>query len=64
MGAWNFLSNKISELLTDKQKLYCVSRPEGASPAVGSGKMSNQQQIELVKRSIRCYKYFGGINFF
>ena len=51
MGAWNFLSNKISELLTDKQKLYCVSRPEGASPAVGSGKMSNQQQIELVREA-------------
>jgi 2-oxoglutarate dehydrogenase E1 component len=51
MGAWNFLSGRISELLSDSQKLICVSRPEGASPAVGSGKLSNQQQIELVENA-------------
>lgn len=47
MGAWNFLSNRLLELLNN-QTLSCVSRPEGASPAVGSAKVSNQQQIELV----------------
>lgn len=48
MGAWNFLSNRILELLNDKQKLNCISRPEGASPAVGSAKLSNKQQVDLV----------------
>ena len=51
MGAWNFLTNRISELLTKNIKLNCVSRPEGASPAVGSGKLSSQQQINLVQEA-------------
>ena len=53
MGAWNFLSGRISELISDNQKLLCVSRPEGASPAVGSGKLSNQQQVNLVEEAFR-----------
>jgi 2-oxoglutarate dehydrogenase E1 component len=48
MGAWNFLNARIRELISEKQKLICVSRPEGASPAVGSGRLSNQQQADLV----------------
>ena len=51
MGAWNFLNVRIKELLSEKQKLLCVSRPEGASPAVGSGKLSNQQQVNLIKQA-------------
>ena len=51
MGAWNFLQGKIGELINDNQKLICVSRPEGASPAVGSGKLSNQQQVNLVEQA-------------
>jgi 2-oxoglutarate dehydrogenase E1 component len=51
MGAWNFLQNRILEIISDKQKLQCISRPEGASPAVGSAKLSNQQQIDLVKEA-------------
>ena len=51
MGAWNFLQNRILEIISDKQKLHCISRPEGASPAVGSAKLSNQQQIDLVKEA-------------
>lgn len=51
MGAWTFLSNRIQELLSVNQKLLCISRPEGASPAVGSAKVSNQQQIQIVKEA-------------
>jgi 2-oxoglutarate dehydrogenase E1 component len=51
MGAWNFLNARIRELISEKQKLICVSRPEGASPAVGSGKLSNQQQVNLVEHA-------------
>jgi|WetSurMetagenome_2_1015567.scaffolds.fasta_scaffold06340_4 multifunctional 2-oxoglutarate metabolism enzyme len=51
MGAWSYLRDKIREIILDNQKLLCISRPEGASPAVGSAKLSNQQQIELIKES-------------
>ncbi|HMN23303.1 MAG TPA: multifunctional oxoglutarate decarboxylase/oxoglutarate dehydrogenase thiamine pyrophosphate-binding subunit/dihydrolipoyllysine-residue succinyltransferase subunit, partial [Ignavibacteriaceae bacterium] len=52
MGAWHFLSEKLKEVLTPKQKLTCISRPEGASPAVGSAKISNQQQVKLVREAL------------
>lgn len=48
MGAWNFLNQKIAELLSDKQSFHCTSRPEAASSAVGSARISNQLQVELV----------------
>jgi len=54
MGAWNFLSGRIGELISNNQKLICVSRPEGASPAVGSGKLSNQQQVNLVEEAFKA----------
>jgi 2-oxoglutarate dehydrogenase E1 component len=53
MGAWNFLQGRISELTSGNQKLICVSRPEGASPAVGSGKLSAKQQINLVEEAFK-----------
>ncbi len=51
MGAWNFLYQKISELLSDKQLFYSTSRPEAASSAVGSARISNQLQVELIKEA-------------
>ncbi len=51
MGAWSFLSGRISDLISDNQKLLCVSRPESASPANGSARISNQQQVDLVKKA-------------
>lgn len=48
MGAWNFLWHRLTELLLPEQKLFCSSRPESASPAVGSQKISNQQQKYLI----------------
>ncbi|MCU0344674.1 MAG: multifunctional oxoglutarate decarboxylase/oxoglutarate dehydrogenase thiamine pyrophosphate-binding subunit/dihydrolipoyllysine-residue succinyltransferase subunit [Ignavibacterium sp.] len=51
MGGWNFISNRISNLISANQELICVSRPEGASPAVGSAKLSNQQQIHIIEQS-------------
>ena len=51
MGAWDFLFTRISDLISNSQKLICVSRPEAASPAVGSGKLSYQQQVQLVKEA-------------
>jgi 2-oxoglutarate dehydrogenase E1 component len=48
MGAWNFLYPKLNELIQSGQKLFCSSRPDSASPAVGSQKISNQQQKYLI----------------
>ena len=53
MGAWNFLSGRISEIISDQQKLLCISRPESASPAVGSGKISNQQQVDIIEAAFQ-----------
>ncbi len=53
MGAWNFLSPRLSEDLHGKQNLSYIGRPEGASPAVGSAKISRQQQMELVEEAFK-----------
>jgi 2-oxoglutarate decarboxylase len=53
MGAWNFLSDKISEIISENQLLICISRPESASPADGSAKISTQQQNRLVKEAFQ-----------
>ena len=49
MGAWNFLRNRLRNDLPEKCELSYVGRPESASPAVGSYKISIQQQKKLVK---------------
>ncbi|NCS90219.1 MAG: hypothetical protein AUK34_05130 [Ignavibacteria bacterium CG2_30_36_16] len=53
MGAWNFLASRLSESLSGGQKLYYSGRPESASPAVGSLRISVQQQKDLVERAFR-----------
>ncbi len=51
MGAWNFLWHRLQENSLPDQKVYYAGRPESASPAVGSAKISNQQQEELIKNA-------------
>jgi 2-oxoglutarate dehydrogenase E1 component len=51
MGAWNFLYHRLRSDLPDKCELDYAGRPESASPAVGSYKISIQQQKKLVKDS-------------
>ncbi len=53
MGAWHFLYPRISDDLGKGQKLTYSGRPEGASPAVGSAKISGQQQKELVEEAFK-----------
>lgn len=53
MGAWNFLSTRLEEIKTSKQKLHCISRPESASPAVGSARITMQQQEQLIKEAFQ-----------
>jgi 2-oxoglutarate dehydrogenase E1 component len=49
MGAWNFLYHRLRNDLPKYCELDYSGRPESASPAVGSYKISMQQQKHLVK---------------
>jgi 2-oxoglutarate dehydrogenase E1 component len=49
MGAWNFLSSRLKSDIPDACKLHYIGRSESASPAVGSYKVSMQQQKKLIK---------------
>lgn len=51
MGAWNFISQRIFNVISTSKKLYYAGRPESASPAVGSAKISAQQQKDLVEHA-------------
>ena len=51
MGAWNFLYPKLLKIITGKQTLSYSGRPESASPAVGSAKISEQQQKNLIEKA-------------
>ncbi len=51
MGAWSFMVSRLLEDLSDGQKLRYAGRPESASPAVGSNKISSRQQKELVEQA-------------
>jgi len=53
MGAWNFISQRIFDVISTSKKLYYAGRPESASPAVGSAKISAQQQKELVENAFK-----------
>ena len=51
MGAWNFLIPRLTADLSKDQKLFYAGRPESASPAVGSAKISSQQQKDLIEKA-------------
>ena len=53
MGAWNFISQRIYDVVSANKKITYVGRPESASPAVGSAKISAQQQKELVEQAFK-----------
>lgn len=50
MGAWNFLSTRFFDSVGIPKPVYS-GRPESASPAVGSAKLSDQMQKDLVKKA-------------
>jgi len=53
MGAWNFISQRIFDVISTGKKLYYAGRPESASPAAGSAKISAQQQKDLVEQAFK-----------
>ncbi len=51
MGAWTFLSTRVQDDIFKGLKVQYAGRPEGASPAVGSYKISMQQQRDLIEQA-------------
>jgi len=51
MGAWNFVHERLSSLLQPSQALHYRGREEFAAPAVGSSKIHEKQQKNLVEEA-------------
>ncbi len=51
MGAWSYLRPKLQDNIAADQKLFYAGRPESASPAYGSSRISMQQEKELLKKA-------------
>ncbi|NNJ53289.1 MAG: multifunctional oxoglutarate decarboxylase/oxoglutarate dehydrogenase thiamine pyrophosphate-binding subunit/dihydrolipoyllysine-residue succinyltransferase subunit [Ignavibacteriaceae bacterium] len=51
MGAWSFLSQRLVNDIPNDCKLNYIGRPESASPAAGSSKISNRQQKKIINNA-------------
>ncbi len=51
MGAWSYLRPKLQENISPDQKLFYAGRPDSASPAYGSSRISMQQEKEVLKKA-------------
>lgn len=56
MGAWEFLSPKITKLLPSGVNLHYIGREASASPAVGSFSLHNREYEQLVQQIDRLLK--------
>jgi 2-oxoglutarate dehydrogenase E1 component len=52
MGAWQFMSLRLPRILGERTLRY-VGRDEAASPAIGSYKMHQTEQAEIVGRALK-----------
>ncbi len=52
MGGWHFMALRLPHLLGDRTLRY-IGREEAASPAIGSYKMHQREQTELVDRALK-----------
>jgi len=52
MGAWFFVHARLHACLPDRLKLRHVSRPDSASPAIGSAALHQLEQADLLRRAI------------
>ena len=51
-GAWMALNSPIRRALLEKQKIYAISRPAAAAPAVGAAKRHKKEQAALVDAAL------------
>ena len=52
MGAWSFLLLRLGRQPFGRWPFDCVTRPESASPATGSGAAHKKEQAELIERAL------------
>jgi 2-oxoglutarate dehydrogenase E1 component len=52
MGGWSFVHARLHACLPERLKLRHVSRPESASPAIGSAALHQLEQADLLRRAI------------
>ena len=52
MGAWSFVHARLHACMPARLRLRHVSRPESASPAIGSGALHQLEQADLLRRAI------------
>jgi multifunctional 2-oxoglutarate metabolism enzyme len=52
MGAWSFVHARLHACLPERLRLRHVSRPESASPAIGSAALHLLEQADLLRRAI------------
>jgi len=51
-GAWNFMSTRLQAMLPETAVLIYCGRDEAASPAVGSKKVSDAEEAEIISRAL------------
>jgi 2-oxoglutarate dehydrogenase E1 component len=52
MGAWSFVHARLHACLPERLRLRHVSRPESASPAIGSAALHQLEQADLLQRAV------------
>jgi 2-oxoglutarate dehydrogenase E1 component len=52
MGAWPFVHARLHSVLPARLRLRHVSRPESASPAIGSAALHQLEQTDILRRAI------------
>jgi 2-oxoglutarate dehydrogenase E1 component len=55
MGAWRFISERLDPILGDGRQLRYVGREAAASPAVGSYKLHQEEQNQVINQALRKY---------
>lgn len=53
MGAWNFLSSRLTELLDSRITLQVIARPERSSPATGFFDLYQAEQEHIIAEALR-----------
>jgi len=63
MGAWNYMTPRLTPLLGSNIELNVVSRPERASPAAGFIDMYQAEQEQILEEALHSpVKQYGGTN--
>ncbi len=52
MGAWSFVHARLHSSLPERLRLRHVSRPESASPAIGTAALHQLEQADLLRRAV------------